>query len=1260
VITETRKLAVKVTDLIHRNEYNFRVAAHNKVGAGKSTQLLKEVVAADPLSPPSAPENLTWSDVTSRSVVLSWKRPSNDGGCPVTSYVVEMREKDGEWKMVTQDHASESVTVLGQTEDKAYFYKVRAVNRIGAGTEAETKQPVVARDPLSAPVILVDELLRAGIEVRRGRPLLVEATYAGSPLPCITWFHEDEAEREIKNNPERNIELTTDKSTTRLRLAEAVRSDKGSYRLVAENDQGVDSCTLNVNVLDVPLACRGPWSFEDATNEAITLRWKSPDDDGGSEIINYVLEMKESNKKTWTTISSTVQSTKLRASKLVEGKEYVFRVCAENKLGRGPWLETSPYTAKLPFDVPDAPEKPEYVDVSRKSITLRWNEPDDGGSSILGYWLEKKEKSSTRWSRVSRDMIRTREHQIDSGLVERSTYQFRVCAENAAGCGRFSHPSDHQVCEDPVTAPSCPRSARVEDTTKNSISLAWDEPEISGGDTNFLYIVEQRLSDGSWSRCSDEGLRAQNYTVENLLEGQMYSFRVKCCNRGGESVPAVVPETAARDLIDLPRIELDTSVSAGITVNAGKSFSIPAKVSGKPYPDVTWSKDEESVSDRVEIMREDGLVTAKVKNCIRSDWGEYKITAKNSSGTKHAKCVVVVRDVPGKIADVKVSVISRNCITLKWPPPQDNGGSPIKTYSVEKRDMAMRAWLSVGTTDKLSIDVTNVIEGATYTFRVCAVNDMGSGVFTETLPVLCQQPLEVPGRPEGLRIEDIKNSEIKIRWLPPRADGGSKITGYLIDRIEESSEEWISCTGQPVVENTYTAKGLEIGKKYILRVKALNNVGEGKPAETGLTEAKEPEAAPQVSLDVGVKGCLQVRAGENVYLPAKISGVPFPHVLWTKNNETVVEKEDAVKIIDKNDECAVYIEQSTRSDAGTYSVCATNSMGSKAASCTVVVHDVPSVPVNFQASNVSSESMLLTWSAVEDNGGSDLLNYVLEKREGNKKTWTPVSNTIVDTKFKATKLNSGIAYQFRVAGENKFGVGRFAECGPVQAKDPFDVPGPPEKLQSSDVTKNTIVLTWQPPVNDGGAEIEGYWIEIKEKDSARWKKLNRAPVTKPPLVNCFFRAQNLVEGSQYKFRIGAMNKAGVGPFSEETELIRAEDPAQLPSKVSKPTISDVTSTSVKLGWLKPDDVSGTDVTGYLVEFQDEVTENWSKAIVDGEEITSKTEAEISGLKTGLRYKFRITACNKAGMGSPSDPTNFVEVKEQIRECFFTYFFKVLL
>ena len=1249
VAGEVRKTTWKVEDLLHRNEYNFRVIAHNKVGPGKPTELTKDIMALDPLTTPSPPLNLQWSDVRAKSVILSWKRPETDGGCVITGYCVDMKEKDSDtWRPVIRHHESTSVTVLGQIEGIEYCYRVAALNRIGIGQTTETSQAILAADPLAPPKIQIDSSIKKGIEVLAGKRLKIEAICYGVPHPTVTWSHDDGGTvKAVESTKDLVLGSNADDSSISLSVSKAKRSHKGRYIINAENNQGKDSVHISVNVLDVPDACKGPWSFEDGTNEAVTVYWKAPGDDGGSDIINYVLEMKESNKKTWNLVSSTVQSPKLRVTKLVEGKEYVFRVCAENKLGKSPWLEAAPYIAKLPFDPPSAPEKPIITEASRKSISLKWNEPQDGGSTIVGYWLEKKESYSSRWTKACRDLIRKTEYQLTAGLQEGSTYQFRISAENAAGPGKYSPPSDYQTCEDPVSAPSPPQKPRVEDTTKTSITLAWDRPENDGGDQKLTYIIEQCLSDGSWSKCNDKNYEASTFTVENLLEGIMYSFRIKAANRGGESKPALVAETAAREMIDLPRIELHISVANGITVKAGKKFSIPVIVTGRPYPEVTWSKNGKEIDgDRFVSEKSENGYIGKVKSCKRSDWGDYKITAKNSCGTKSVTCHVEVHDVPNLVKDFKCSAVSKNVITLKWHAPEDTGGLPIKAYHLEKRDMTMRAWLSVGSTDKFSKDVTNVLENSTYSFRICAENEMGKSDFVETIPVRCQDALVAPDRPENVRIEDIKDTNVTLRWIQPRFDGGSKINGYNVDRRLDDTEEWISCNSRLIVDRKAVVDNLEKGKKYVFRVKAINNIGESEAAVSRMVVVKEPEATPDVKLDVGVKGTLQLRAGEALYLCAKVFGVPYPDISWIKGEDQTLKETENLKIIKKDKEVTLCIEKSVRADTGFYAVVATNSNGSKSARCNVLVEDVPSPPLNLKPAKVTSESVILTWNVPEDNGGADILNYVVEKREGKNKNWTQVNGTVIDFKYRVTKLTSGSEYQFRVAGENKFGIGCFAETNSIIAKNPFDVPGPPFKPSVTEVTKTSMLVTWQPPANNNGAEIEGYWLEMRDNDSTRWKKVSRSPITKPPLLSCSFKVLKLSEGLEYRFRACAVNKAGAGPMSEESDPVTAEDPVMRPGTPPAPEVTQVTNNSISLR-IKPIPDSEKEIIGYVVEYQDDISGEWEKFKLGDSHVLSAKEITLPDLKTGFRYKFRVFAVNKGGESEPSEQTSLIEVKERV-------------
>lgn len=85
----------------------------------------------------------------------------------------------------------------------------------------------------------------------------------------------------------------------------------------------------------------------------VTLDWTEPQSDGGSQIIQYVIEKCDTTRGTcsWT-VAGTVGPKELtfRASKLFQGNVYLFRVLAENQAGPGPAVElAAPVMAKLPY-----------------------------------------------------------------------------------------------------------------------------------------------------------------------------------------------------------------------------------------------------------------------------------------------------------------------------------------------------------------------------------------------------------------------------------------------------------------------------------------------------------------------------------------------------------------------------------------------------------------------------------------------------------------------------------------------------------------------------------------------------------------------------------------------------------------------------------------------------------------------------------------------------------------------------------------------
>lgn len=71
---------------------------------------------------------------------------------------------------------------------------------------------------------------------------------------------------------------------------------------------------------------------------------------------------------------------------------------AENRFGIGTALTSDIVTAKHAYSEPGSPNKPEIVRATKDSVTLKWTEPaNDGGSPIVGYQMEHKDRNSILW-----------------------------------------------------------------------------------------------------------------------------------------------------------------------------------------------------------------------------------------------------------------------------------------------------------------------------------------------------------------------------------------------------------------------------------------------------------------------------------------------------------------------------------------------------------------------------------------------------------------------------------------------------------------------------------------------------------------------------------------------------------------------------------------------------------------------------------------------------------------------------------------------
>ena len=168
------------------------------------------------------------------------------------------------------------------------------------------------------------------------------------------------------------------------------------------------------------------------TGNPIVIVWKAPEDDGGSPVIGYLVEMTEEPdaSSNWQQLSNTVSAGHLvyidRESQI--GTERHYRITAANPAGLGAASDTLAATASA-----GPPGPPQGLSAAREgsSVNLSWQAPrSNGGTAVTGYKVEVSE-DDVDWTVLDSSASGTpySHENVDSD----TTFFYRVTAVNSAG-----------------------------------------------------------------------------------------------------------------------------------------------------------------------------------------------------------------------------------------------------------------------------------------------------------------------------------------------------------------------------------------------------------------------------------------------------------------------------------------------------------------------------------------------------------------------------------------------------------------------------------------------------------------------------------------------------------------------------------------------------------------------------------------------------------------------------------------------------------
>ena len=400
--------------------------------------------ATDPVTAtaPWRPLDVTSDEVLSSwAVDLRWQPPSDDGGAPITRYVVT---RDGNL-LATLPADARSYRVTGLHGVTAYTFGVRAVTSVGAGAAAtvtrttsvfppgpptglsagpSSTQAGVATLTWTAPTdlngndasLLSYWIAQSGLD-SQGR---TNRTYA--PAGPVTSFPVDS----LVDGTTYTFQVWASSGAL-----EGARST--AYQFTYHRPRPASATNLAVTTTDTP----GEWR----------VSWVPPAQPPKVDLV--VLRVTDTSNKLIDSENLFPTVTSTSVYDLVGGHTYSLSLVSHNNgLGDGePATLTATYPLPPPPPPPPPPTPPGQPRIGKASsgtsggavtATARWSAPGNGGSPITGYRVTAYRMSAT--GRVVAQVAVNVPASARSRVMKlrQAKYRFAVVARNAVGTGHAS------------------------------------------------------------------------------------------------------------------------------------------------------------------------------------------------------------------------------------------------------------------------------------------------------------------------------------------------------------------------------------------------------------------------------------------------------------------------------------------------------------------------------------------------------------------------------------------------------------------------------------------------------------------------------------------------------------------------------------------------------------------------------------------------------------------------------------------------------
>ncbi len=1002
----------------------------------------------------------------------------------------------------------------------------------------------------------------------------------------------------------------------------------------------------------------------------IDLLWEAPE--GGAEPDGYRIDMSKDGL-IWMQLEADTgtAATNYTHDGLDAGTKMYYRVFGLNRDAVG---KVSNY-AHATTDPAVAPDQPTDLlavvddDTATAPTTIRlcWAEPDeDGGESITGWDIETSMDGGQRypWADLDLDVVavtatNATETQCTDGththaathdkLLADQRWVYQVKAVNKAGTSEPSLTNDATTATAPAPAAPTGLIASVA-YNSNEVRLHWYAPDDPAGADIDGYLIEG-VDGSSFTNTDpiDDTTLLELTDSSNFLDtaatgadhGQERTYRVWAVSSTGQRTAVGTPLT-----ITIPVASTQETPAARDSV-PDMPKNLKANAQGRTSIALTWERPDNmgtnTLAYRVDVSDNDGL-TWSLLNAVAPTADEdlsythtgllagqtryYRVFAaatafgtdgehtglvSKASGPHPAKSsATTARAVkPDEPSNLKATESGQTVINLCWTQPfptEDTGDTNlVKTNAGHKVEASMDGgvtdpWevLDIEISDKeadltkagCDTDGTNTATdvqrhthtathkdlepGTRWVYQVKAVNSAGDSSPSLTDDATTEAAT-VPSIPVGATGEERSATMIVLLWNTPLDPGGADITGYKVEISDDEGETWTTEVEDTMSTTThYDDTGLTPDTTYTYRVSAINMIGTGQPSEPD--EETTPDAmVPGAPTGASATADSDMAITVSWTAPADPDGAPV-----TGN---IIERAYGdVMFLDHAD---------AMGDAFTNAQTWWDGLGCEA--MVLAVMDDRTADANNPFCKMYAGLTEADKMTVDD--------YFMKR-------YAVVGDV---TSYEDTGLMEDTEYSYRVKAVNAKGAGEWSNTASATTDMSVTVPSIVLNVAATATSDTEIMVTWDPPANDGGSPITGYTVIYRVDGAADSTNMEMAATGTSATIS------GLMADTTYRVWVRATNAIGDGSSRGQTTVTTQMAPIELTAPSNVRT-NPVGSGIVLVSW---DSVAGAAGYSLIATNLTDPSAPTRTAAADADAVSG----QIQNLTTGDEYLIFVGAFN---------------------------------